>query len=210
MRTFRLFAAAAIICLMSLAAVVHTATEIVAQVSSPSAAPTTTTTATVPPAVTQNTVTTTGPVTSETTISVGTVIGQVMLVVWTAFGGVLLYYCSTALQKLAVRFGIQVSDAKRAEYADSVLHAINLVAPRAAQEFAGKGHVEIKNATVAYAIDYMRTHHDELGKSIGIDASKNEGQERIKAQIETAIIDPTIPTPKMLDATVTPPAPARR
>ena len=148
------------------------------------------------------TVTTTGPVASETTISVGTITGQIMLVIWTAFGGIIIYYGSIVLQKLAVHFGVQISEGQRAEYADHILHAVNLVAPKAAQEFAGKGQIEIKNAAVEYAIEYMRTHHDELGKAIGIDASQSLGKEQIKAQIETAIADPTVPTPKILDHSV--------
>jgi hypothetical protein len=148
--------------------------------------------------VTQNTVTTTGPVASETTISVGTLAGQVLDWAAVMFGGILTAYASYLMQRVAAHFGVQISEAARAEFANHLLHAVNLGAAEAQKGMQGKDPVKVKNATVAFAVDYIRNHHADLAKSIKIDPSTHNGVERIEAQIETAITDPTVPTPAIL------------
>jgi hypothetical protein len=103
-----------------------------------------------------------------------------------------------AAQRLAAHFNVQISDAQRAEYANHVVHALNLAAPIAEKMLAGRGQMEIKNRALIMVADYMRAHHDDLGKAIGIDLSQSSGVERVNAQAESAIYDPMIATPTVL------------
>jgi hypothetical protein len=54
-------------------------------------------------------------------------------------------------------------------------------------------------------VAYVQDHGADAIKTLGLDPQSGAAVEAIKARIETAIADPTIPTPKILDPT---PAPA--
>jgi hypothetical protein len=175
-------------------------------VVAPVAAPTPPAAATVPfpaataPPVTQNTVTTTGPVSSDTTISIGTLAGQVLTWAAAAFGSVgatVFTAWGVRLFKLA---GVQMSDAARARLQDIIVNGLNVGAAAATQNLAGKDKIQIKNETVAQAIAYTQAHGADAIKQLGLDPNSGAAIEAIKARIETAIADPAVPTPAVLDA----------
>lgn len=160
------------------------------------------------PVATQNTITTTGPVASETTISVGTLAGQalnwIMVVFAPIIGTAIVWVLVRVLQKL----GIDATDAMRARLQEIVVNGLNAGAKKIEGVAAGKGKIEIKNAIVAQAVDYVQEHGAETLKTLGVDPYSNEAIDAIKARIETAIADPMVPTPAVLDPAV--PAPPKQ
>lgn len=149
---------------------------------------------------TQNTVTTTGPVSSETTISTGSIAAQALQWVGATFGAVI----GTALTALIMKWfklaGIQISDAARARLQEIVVNGLNASAKAAETELQGKGQVEIKNATVAKTIAYVQAHGADSIKQLGLQPTEQAAVDAIKARIETAVADPTVPTPAVMDA----------
>ena len=152
-----------------------------------------------PPAVTQNTVTTTGPVKSETTISVGTLAGSILNWIMVAFGPVIGSMVVWILVRVLKKLGIDATDALRERLQEIVVNGLNAGAKSATEQLQGKGEVEIKNAVVAQAVAYTQVHGAETIKALGLDPQSGATVEAIKARIETAINDPTTPTPAILD-----------
>ena len=155
--------------------------------------------ATAPP-VTQNTVTTTGPVSSDTTISIGTLAGQVLTWAAAAFGSVAATVFTAWGVRLFKLAGVQMSDAARARLQDIIVNGLNVGAAAATQNLAGKDKIQIKNETVAQAIAYTQAHGADAIKQLGLDPNSGAAIEAIKARIETAIADPAVPTPAVLDS----------
>jgi len=155
--------------------------------------------ATAAPAVTQNTVSTTGPVESKTTISVGTLAGEVLQWLAAAFsvpiGGLLTAW----LYRLFKLAGVNVADGLRTKLQEIIINGLNAGAKNTADQMQGRGQVEIKNAVVAQAVVYAQAHAAETLKQLGLDPQSGAAVEAIKARIETAINDPSAPTPPVLD-----------
>jgi hypothetical protein len=173
--------------------------------ATPAAAPSPT-----PSPVTQNTVTTTGPVSSDTTISIGTLAGQVLTWAAAAFGSLAATVFTAWGVRLFKLAGVQMSDAARSRLQEIIVNGLNVGAAAATQNLAGKDKVQVKNETVAAAIAYAQSHGADAIKQLGLDPQSGAAVEAIKARIETAIADPTVPTPAVLDPAKTvsvPPAP---
>jgi hypothetical protein len=166
-----------------------------APIMTPSAAPM----IAAPGPVTQNTVSTTGPVESTTTISVGTLAGQVLMWFAAAFSvpvGTILTGWLWRLFKLA---GVNATDALRARLNEIVINGLNAGAKTVAADITGKDQVAIRNAVVQQAIVYTQAHGAETIKALGLDPQSGTTVEAIKARIETAINDPAVATPAVLD-----------
>ncbi len=157
--------------------------------------------------VTQNTVTTTGPVTSQTSISIGTLAGQVLTWAAAAFGSLAATVFTAWGVRLFKLAGVQISDNARARLQEIIVNGLNVGAAQATKDLAGKGQVEIKNETVAAAITYAQAHGKDAMKQLGLDPQSGAAVEAIKARIETAIADPAVPTPAVLDPSKAAPAP---
>ena len=157
-------------------------------------------TVTLVPAATQNTVQTTGPVTSDTTISVGTLAGQVLTWAVTAFGSLLATIFATWGYRLIQLTGVQLTDAARARLQEIILNGLNEGAKTEAANLDGKDQVAVKDAIVAKAVTYAQAHGADTIKQLGLDPTSGIAVEAIKARIETAINDPTVATPAVLDA----------
>ena len=154
--------------------------------------------------VTQNTVTTTGPVASTTTISVGSLGSQVLQWIMVAFGPVIGSMVVWVLVRVLKKLGIDATDALRARLMDIVVNGLNSGAKQIESNMQGKDPVEIKNAIVANAVVYTQNHAAETIKALGLDPNSGAAVEAIKAKIETAIADPTVPTPAVLDPAAAP------
>lgn len=163
---------------------------------------------TVPPAATQNTITTTGPVTSDTKISVGTLAGEVLTWIVDVFGVPIGGLLTAILWRLLQKIGVSLTDDMRARLQEIIINGINHGARKATDELHGRGQVEIKNAAVEHAVDYVQLHGIDEMKALGIDPNSNMAVDAIKARIETAITDVNTPTPKVLDPPAPTPAPA--
>jgi hypothetical protein len=191
MKLLRLCAAVALLCAAVASPVYANTFEDrwqVAQVTPSPAAP-----------VTQNTVSTTGPVSSETTISVGTVASQALQWVVAVFGAVLGTAGTALLLRMFKAAGLQISDVARARLQEMVVNGLNLGAKALENEMAGRGKIEIKNAVVQEAVNYVQDHGAETLRQLGVDPNSNMAVDAIKARIETAIADPMTPTPPVLD-----------
>lgn len=156
--------------------------------------------AAVAPAATQNTITTSGPVSSNTTISAGTLAGQVLAWATLAFGGGLSTLLGTLIYRALKLVGVKITDAARARLGDVILNAMNFGAKKAEEDLAGKDPIEIKNAAVAFAVAYVQAHGAETIKTLGLDPTSGAAVEAIKARIATAVADPSVATPAVLDA----------
>ena len=158
---------------------------------------------------TQNTITTTAPVSSETTISVGTLASQFLAWLVAAFSVPIGSLAVWIMVRVLKNLGITATAAMRARLGEMVVNALNVSAPEIESRLAGQGQVAIKNEIVKSAIAYVQDHGADAIKTLGLDPQSGAAVEAIKARIETAIADPSIPTPKILDPTPTPtPAPA--
>ncbi len=158
--------------------------------------PATPTTVTSP--VTQNTVTTSGPVSSETTISVGTLAGQVLMWLAAAFSVPIGTLLTMWLKRLFTLAGVQVTQQMSDKLNSIIVNGLNDGATNAKLQLAGKGTVEVKNQVIASAVDYTQRHAAETIQALGLDPKSGEAVEAIKARIQTAINDETIPTPAVL------------
>jgi hypothetical protein len=154
---------------------------------------------------TQNTITTTAPVSSETNISVGTLAGQFLAWIMVAFSGPIGGLAVWIMVRVLKNLGITASDAMRARLQEIVVNALNVSAPKVQADLAGRGQVEIKNAVVAQAVAYTQAHGADTIKALGLDPTSGAAVEAIKARIETAIADPSTPTPAALDPPAAPP-----
>ena len=155
---------------------------------------------TVAPAATQNTVQTTGPVTSDTTISVGTLAGQVLTWAVTAFGSLLATIFAAWGVRLFKIAGVQITDAARVRLQEIILNGLNEGAKTEAANLVGKDQVQVKDAIVTKAVNYVQAHGADTIKQLGLDPTSGVAIEAIKARIETAINDPAVATPAVLDA----------
>jgi len=155
--------------------------------------------ATAPAPATQNTITTSAPVSSETTISVGTLAGQFLSWIMVAFSGPIGGLVVWIMVRVLNNLGIKASDAARARLQEIVVNALNVSAPRVQADLAGRGQVEVKSAVVAQAVAYTQAHGADTIKALGLDPTSGAAVEAIKARIETAIADPSVPTPAVLD-----------
>ena len=169
---------------------------VVAQTAAPLATTSPLTTTSSP--VTQNTVTTTGPVKSETTISVGSFASQVLQWIMVAFGPVIGSMVVWVLVRVLKKLGIDATDALRARLMDIAVNGLNSEAKQIEANMEGMGKVEIKNAIVQQAVSYTQAHGAETIKALGLDPQSGAAVEAIKARIETAINDPTVPVPTVL------------
>jgi hypothetical protein len=133
-------------------------------------------------------------------IDTGTVGGQVLTWVMATFGTTIGAALTALIWRLLQKAGIQANDALRARLQDIVVNGLNLAAKAAETELAGKGKIEVKNAIAADAVRYAQAHGAETIKALGLDPTSPQAVEAIKARIETAVVDPTVPTPKVMDA----------
>jgi hypothetical protein len=141
-------------------------------------------------------------------IDTGTLAGQALTWMVTVGGGAIATMLTGLIYKLLQKAGIQASDALRARLQEIVLNGLNAGAKAAAEQLAGRGQVVIKQAAVASAVTYVQAHGADTIKALGLDPTSPAAVEAIKARIETAIADPTVPTPPVLDAPAAPAAPA--
>lgn len=135
------------------------------------------------------------------TVSVGTLAGEVLAWVIAAFGSVLATVFTAWGVRLFKLAGVQIGDAARARLQEIILNGLNAGAKEAEKNLAGKDPVTIKNAVVAQAVAYAQAHGADTIKALGLDPQSGEAVEAIKARIQTAIADPAVPTPAVLDPT---------
>lgn len=153
---------------------------------------------TLPATTTQNTIQTTSPVRSETTISVGTIAGEVLTWIAAAFSVPIGGLLTVLLMRVFKMAGVQVTDQQKAQLQSIVVNGLNAAAANTTKNMAGQNPINIKNQTVAEAIDYVQAHGADTIKALGLDPHSGEAVEAIKARIETAINDPSVPTPPVL------------
>lgn len=137
-------------------------------------------------------------------IDTGTIAGQALTWVITVGGGAIATMLTGLIYKLMQRAGVQMSEQLRTRLQEIVLNGLTAGSQVAAAQLAGKGQVIIKQQAVANAVSYVQAHGGDTIRALGLDPTSKEAIEAIKARIETAIADPAVPTPKVLDPT--PPA----
>lgn len=138
-------------------------------------------------------------------VSTGTVLGQVLGWLTAAFGSTIGAVLTAWLLRLFKKAGLDATEVMSEKLQRIIVNGINIGAAAAQQGLQGKGKVEIKNETVARAVQYTQEHAADTIKALGLDPESGRAVEAIKARIETAISDPAVPTPAVLDAPGTPP-----
>ena len=148
----------------------------------------------------------------ETTISIGTIAGQVLNWILITFSVPIGGYAIMILRHVLINLKIPVSDAALAKAKQMLVNGMNLAAPEVQARLAGQGKIAIKNATIAEGITYVQKHGPDAIKTLGLDPTSPDAVEAMKAWAETAIADPNVPTPAVLDppkpVAVAPAAPA--
>ena len=148
---------------------------------------------------TQNSISTTAPVTSATTISIGSMASDVLQWIMAAFAPVLGSLIVWILVRVLKKLGIDATDALRARLQDIVVNGLNVSAAAAEKQIEGKSPIEIKSQIVQGAVTYIQAHGAETITALGLDPQSGQAVTAIKARIETAIADPSIPTPVVLN-----------
>lgn len=150
-------------------------------------------------------ITTTAPVTSDTKISIGSLAAEILQWIAAAFAVPIGALISAWLWKLLQASGVQVNAGMRAQLQSVIVNGLNAAAAANAERLKGRGQVEIKSAIVADAVAYTQAHAAETIKALGLDPKSGEAVEAIKARIETAITDPSQPTPTAVAPAGAPP-----
>lgn len=143
-------------------------------------------------------VTTSGPVTSTTKIETGTLAGQAAMWVAAVFGSTIGAAMTGWLIKMLKLAGINATDAIRARIQQYIINGLNHGARYLAEWAKGKGSIEVRNAIVAHAVEYVQKQAADELKALGADPQSPATVEAIKARIETAIADPMQSTPAVL------------
>jgi hypothetical protein len=135
----------------------------------------------------------------ETTISIGTLAGQILAWIMVTFSVPIGSYAVLIMHRALTNLKIPVSDAALAKAKQMLVNGMNLAAPEVQERLAGKGQVAIKNETIAAGVRYLQEHGPDAIKTLGLDPTSPKAVEAMKAWAETAITDPTVPTPAALD-----------
>lgn len=135
---------------------------------------------------------------ADTTLSIGTIAGQVLTWIAAAFSVPIGTVLTVWLYRLMVFAGVQVTEAMRAQLQTVVVNGLNAAAANVTDRLKGANPIVLKNAIVKDAIEYTQTHGAETIKALGLDPQSGAAVEAIKARIETAIVDPTVPTPPVI------------
>lgn len=145
------------------------------------------------------TISTTAPVTSTTKIDVGTYAGQALMWVASVFGGTIGTALTALLIRLLKNAGIQGTELLRGKLQDIIVNGLNAGAREASERLQGRAQLDVKNQAVAAAVEYVKAHGAETLKQLGVDPNDPATIGAIKARIETAINDPSVPTPPLLE-----------
>lgn len=138
-------------------------------------------------------------VTPAATIDAGTYAGQALMWVTTLGGGSVAAALTALIVRMFQSAGIELSDSARARFKEFILNGLNHGAAIEAQNLAGRGKIDVKNATIGRAVEYVQTHGADTIKSLGFDPRSQQAIDAIKAWSETLIADPAVTTPKILD-----------
>lgn len=151
------------------------------------------------PQSTGTTITTSAPVTATTKIDVGTYAGQALMWVASVFGTTIGAALTALLMRMMKNAGIEGSELLRGKLQSIIVNGLNSGARAASERLQGRAEVDIKNQAVAEAITYVQVHGAATMKQLGVDPNDPDTIAAIKARIETAINDPSVPTPPLLD-----------
>lgn len=145
------------------------------------------------------TITTSAPVTATTRIDVGTYAGQALMWVASVFGTTIGAALTALLMRMMKNAGIEGSELLRGKLQSIIVNGLNAGARAASERIQGRAEIDIKNQAVAEAIAYVQVHGADTMKQLGVDPNDPDTIAAIKARIETAINDPSVPTPTLLD-----------
>lgn len=137
-----------------------------------------------------------GPVTttSTTVVQGGDILSQVIEWGKVVFGGLFATAFVAAVFKGLGYLGVVTTDAMKNQLQDIVVNGINDAAAKAEAAIGGKFNVDVKNQVMADAVRYTQAHGAPLIKSLGLDPNSGEAVTAIRARIQTAIVDPLVPT----------------
>jgi hypothetical protein len=148
------------------------------------------------------TVQTSAPITSTTVVKGGDLAAQIISWLQVAFGGtigtVALYIFVRGLNYI----GIKITEENKSQLQGIIVNGINAAAAKAETQLRGNPNLDInvKSQIIADAVGYAQDHGAEVIRALGLDPKSGEAVEAINARIQTALNDPTVPTP----ATITP------
>lgn len=137
--------------------------------------------------------------TPSAVIDTGTIAGQAVAWMIATFGTTI----GAALTALIIRYlknaGIVGADLLRDKLQRIIVNGLNAGGKMAEDQMVGHGKIEVQNAIVAHAVDYVQAHGADTMKALGMDPTSPEAIESIKARIATAVADPNVPTPPVMD-----------
>lgn len=135
--------------------------------------------------------------TTVTTVKGGTIAASIIEWMQVAFGGVIGAGVLAGIVKGLQWMGIQVTTQMKGQLQAIIINGINDAAAKAqvALKSSDKLDIQVKNQIIADAVDYTQRHAPDTIKALGLDPKSGEAVEAIRARIETALNDPTTPTP---------------
>lgn len=139
-------------------------------------------------------------------LPLGDYAGEILTWVVTTFGATIGAALTALLVKMLQNAGVQGAGLLRDKLDEIIVNGLNIAAKEAAAGLQGRGQVEVKNEIVRRAVQYAQAHAADTLKALGADPASAAAIEAIKARIETAIADPSVPTPAILDGKTTTPA----
>lgn len=139
------------------------------------------------------------PVGTPVFVNVGSMGADVLTWLAAVFTPVLGTMITAGLYQLFKKMGIDMTDAMRARLQELVVNGLNVGAAKATDALRSAPPMVVKNAAVAHAIDYVQTHGADTLKALGFDPKDPKAIEAIQARVESAIINPDVPTHPVLN-----------
>jgi hypothetical protein len=144
----------------------------------------------------------TSPVGSPTLVNVGSFSADVLNWVISVTVPIMGVVITGWLTRLFQQVGINMTDAQRARLQEMVVNGINAGAAKAEDSLRGAPLVDVKNAAVQHAVEYVQEHGADTLKALGFDPHDQKTVEAIQARALSAIANPAVPTAPSLNAPI--------
>jgi hypothetical protein len=103
--------------------------------------------------------------------------------------------------------GVNMTDAQRARLQEMVVNGIHAGTAQAESALQGAPPIAVKNQAIAHAVEYVQQHGQDTLKALGLNPNDPAAVQAIQARVLSAIANPAIPTPPVLNTLPQPPNP---
>ena len=132
---------------------------------------------------------------TKLTVDAGGIATSVLEWFYLAFAGSVSAAIVAGVLRFLTWIGIKTTMAQKAELQAIVVNGINTGYNKAKTELNNLSPVQVKDASLAYALAYTQEHGAALIQAMGLKPGESEAISAINARIQTALNDPATPTP---------------